>query len=144
MIGRVAWACDDGRVPVLPVNFVMDGDAIVFRTAEGGKLSAVRQGRPLSLEADDVEPGLRTGWSVLVIGTARVVTHTVTIDRLTRLPLAPWPSAAPGTIAPTSLIRGGRTMPEETIRRPRNPGSGGARRPRRKGGHHGKTHRGRR
>jgi uncharacterized protein len=91
VIGRVAWADDDGRVVVLPVNFITDGDAIVFRTAEGGKLSAVREGRPLSFEADDVEPGLRTGWSVLVSGTAQVVTDSAVVDRLEHSPLAPWP-----------------------------------------------------
>ncbi|WP_460350006.1 pyridoxamine 5'-phosphate oxidase family protein [Actinoallomurus acanthiterrae] len=85
-------ADDDGRVAVLPVNFVLDGEVVVFRTAEGGKLSAVWQGRPLSFETDEVEPGLRTGWSVLVRGTAEVVTDAATIDDLERLPLAPWSS----------------------------------------------------
>ncbi len=91
VIGRVAWADDDGRVVVLPVNFIMDGDAIVFRTSEGGKVSAVREGHLLSFEADDVEPGLRTGWSVLACGTAQVVTDSAAVDRLEHSPLAPWP-----------------------------------------------------
>ncbi|GAB3975514.1 pyridoxamine 5'-phosphate oxidase family protein [Actinoallomurus acanthiterrae] len=90
VIGRVAWADADGRVVVLPVNFLTDGEAVVFRTAEGGKLSAVREGRYLSFEADDVEPGLRTGWSVLVSGTAQLVTDRAVIDRLEHSPLAPW------------------------------------------------------
>lgn len=94
VIGRVAFAGDDGRVVVVPVNFIVDDGAIVLRTALGGKLSAVREGRLLSFEADDVEPGLRTGWSVLVTGTAEVVTDAATIGHLERLPLAPWPSTA--------------------------------------------------
>lgn len=94
VIGRVAWAGDDRRVVVVPVNFILDDGTVVFRTALGGKLSAVREGRLLSFEADDVEPGLRTGWSVLVSGTAEVVTDTAAIDHLERLPLAPWPSTA--------------------------------------------------
>ena len=93
VIGRVAWAGDDRRVVVLPINFIIDENTIVFRTARGSKLSAVQEGRPLSFEADDVEPGLRTGWSVLVNGTAHVVTDTAVIDHLKRLPLAPWPPA---------------------------------------------------
>ncbi|MEV0403140.1 pyridoxamine 5'-phosphate oxidase family protein [Actinoallomurus sp. NPDC050550] len=90
VIGRVAWADDDGRVVVLPVNFITDGDAIIFRTSEGGKLSAVREGRYLSFEADDVEPGLRTGWSVLVSGTAQLVTDSAVVDRLEHSTPAPW------------------------------------------------------
>ncbi|GAA4629352.1 pyridoxamine 5'-phosphate oxidase family protein [Actinoallomurus vinaceus] len=90
VIGRVAWADDDGRVVVLPVNFITDGDDIAFRTSEGGKLSAAREGRLFSFEADDVEPGLRTGWSVLVSGTAQVVADSAVVDRLEHSPLAPW------------------------------------------------------
>ncbi|MFD0899208.1 pyridoxamine 5'-phosphate oxidase family protein [Actinomadura sediminis] len=57
-VGRFAWADDDGRVTVLPVNHLADGASIVFGTAEGGELEAVRAGRPLTFEADDLEPAL--------------------------------------------------------------------------------------
>jgi nitroimidazol reductase NimA-like FMN-containing flavoprotein (pyridoxamine 5'-phosphate oxidase superfamily) len=89
-VGRVAWATDAGEAVVLPVNFVVDEDAIVFRTAEGGKLDAVREGRPISFEADDVEPALHVGWSVLMIGQAEVVVAAEEVGRLDQLPLAPW------------------------------------------------------
>jgi len=89
-IGRVAWATESGRVLVLPVNFVVDEDAVVFKTAEGSKLEAVRGGRPLSFEADDVEPALHVGWSVLITGEAEVVTAADQLRRLAELPVAPW------------------------------------------------------
>jgi len=89
-IGRIAWATDDGRALVLPVNFVVDGDAVVFKTAHGSKLTAVSEGRPLSFEADDMEPALHVGWSVLITGVAEVVTEPDEIRRLEELPLAPW------------------------------------------------------
>ncbi|MEU8801094.1 pyridoxamine 5'-phosphate oxidase family protein [Spirillospora sp. NPDC048819] len=57
-VGRIAWAQDDGTVTVLPVNFVMDGEALVFTTAPGAKLDAVHVGRPLTFEAGDLEPAL--------------------------------------------------------------------------------------
>lgn len=95
VIGRVAWDAGDGRISVLPVNFVVDGDSVVFRSAEGGKLAAARKRRTASFEVDDVEPALRTGWSVLVSGTAEVVGDAAAIRRLERLPLAPWPPMAP-------------------------------------------------
>ncbi|WP_067461199.1 pyridoxamine 5'-phosphate oxidase family protein [Actinomadura macra] len=97
-VGRIAWAESDGRVSVLPVNFALDGNAIVFSTAEGAKLNAVREGRLLTFEADEFEPALRTAWSVLITGTAEIVTDPEEIRRLRALSLAPW------TRAPENLL----------------------------------------
>ena len=71
-VGRVAWS-DGGRVTVEPVNFVYSEDSVLFRTSEGEKLDAVRRGLPLAFEADDAEPALRVGWSVLVRGPAEIM-----------------------------------------------------------------------
>ncbi|QFG21274.1 pyridoxamine 5'-phosphate oxidase family protein [Actinomadura sp. WMMB 499] len=90
-VGRVAWADDDGRVTVLPVNHVVDGDSLVFSTAEGGKLEAVRAGRALTFEADDLEPALETAWSVLVTGACEIIIDTAEAERVRALPLHPWP-----------------------------------------------------
>jgi Pyridoxamine 5'-phosphate oxidase len=88
------WSCrvgDGGRARHDPaVNFVVDGDTIVFSTSEGEKPDAVREGRILTFEVDDVELALRTGWSVLVVGSAEVITRTVQIQRIEQLQLAPW------------------------------------------------------
>ncbi|NEA28768.1 pyridoxamine 5'-phosphate oxidase family protein [Actinomadura bangladeshensis] len=89
-VGRIAWSEDDGTVTILPVNFVMDGEALVFTTAPGAKLDAVRGGRPLTFEADDLEPALRTAWSVLITGQAEIVTDPDETERLRELPLNPW------------------------------------------------------
>lgn len=89
-VGRIAWAEDDRTVTILPVNFVMDGEALVFTTAPGAKLDAVRGGRPLTFEADDLEPALRTAWSVLITGQAEIVTDPDERERLRKLPLHPW------------------------------------------------------
>ncbi|KWX02514.1 Uncharacterized protein LI90_3557 [Carbonactinospora thermoautotrophica] len=89
-IGRVAWATPTGEVVVVPVNFAVDGEAVVFQTAAGGKLDAVREGRPLSFEADDMEPALQVGWSVLLTGMAEEVTAPDQVRRLRELPFAPW------------------------------------------------------
>jgi nitroimidazol reductase NimA-like FMN-containing flavoprotein (pyridoxamine 5'-phosphate oxidase superfamily) len=89
-VGRIAWSEGDGTVTILPVNFVMDGEALVFTTAPGAKLDAVRGGRPLTFEADDLEPALRTAWSVLITGQAEIVTDPDEVERLRELPLNPW------------------------------------------------------
>jgi nitroimidazol reductase NimA-like FMN-containing flavoprotein (pyridoxamine 5'-phosphate oxidase superfamily) len=87
-VGRVAWANDDHEAVVLPVTFVLDGEDVMFRTAAGAKLDAVRAGRVISFEADDLEPALEVGWSVLLIGHAALVTETGQ-NPVEHLPL-PW------------------------------------------------------
>jgi hypothetical protein len=75
---------------ILPVNFVLDGETLVFSTGEGDKLDAVREGRVLTFEVDAVELAVQAGWSVLVIGAAEVITSPAQIRRIEQLHLAPW------------------------------------------------------
>jgi len=78
-----------GQPLVFPVNFTLDGDAVVFRTDEGTKLYAARNG-PVAFECDDIDPTYHTGWSVLISGDAEEVQDAQEIARLERLPLGPW------------------------------------------------------
>jgi hypothetical protein len=69
-VGRIAVALGPDRAPlVVPVNYVLDGDMVVFRTAPGAKLDALRQ-RPASFQVDWIDPMHKVGWSVLVEGLA--------------------------------------------------------------------------
>jgi len=111
-IGRVAWADDYGWVTVLPVNFVLDGDTIIFRTSAGAKLAAVEEQRPLTFQADDVEPALQIGWSVVASGPAMVVTDAGELDSLEGLRLAPWVrDAKPAFVRITARRLTGRRIP---------------------------------
>ncbi len=78
---------------MLPVNSVLDGKTIVFSTGPGDKLTAVRDGRRVSFEADDVERAVHTGWSVLVTGTAEVVREPGQVHRIEQLHLETWAPA---------------------------------------------------
>ncbi|WP_063767848.1 pyridoxamine 5'-phosphate oxidase family protein [Streptosporangium roseum] len=110
-IGRIAWSAPNGEVVVLPVNFVVDRDSIVFKTSQGGKLDAVHRGRPLSFEADGMEPALRVGWSVLLVGVGEVVADPDQVRRLRELP-APWAAMAePVFIRLTARQVTGRRLP---------------------------------
>jgi uncharacterized protein len=91
-VGRVGF-CADGEVVVLPVNHVVDGQDVVFRTAQGAKLSAAQAQNPVAFEADGYDPEARSGWSVLVNGRAEAVYETAEIQRLGRLGLHPWATA---------------------------------------------------
>ena len=83
-VGRLAVSMP-GRGPlVVPVNYVLDGDAIVFRSDLGSKLTALLG--PASFEVDSIDPLHRTGWSVLVVGTA----HQVSQWETGHLDVEPW------------------------------------------------------
>ena len=69
-VGRLAWATVDGRVNIRPVNYTLAGADIIVRTGMGSIFAAALADLPVTLEADDLEPALETGWSVVVIGTS--------------------------------------------------------------------------
>lgn len=89
-VGRLALI-DGGTPAVFPINYVVDGDAVVFRTAPGTKLSAGPR-RRVAFEIDDFDRSRRTGWSVVVTGRLEEVTayDAATLQRVTRLPVEPW------------------------------------------------------
>ena len=90
-VGRLAFVVG-GAPEVLPVNYVLDGEAVVFATAAGTKLSFAERG-PVAFEVDDTDAATRVGWSVVVRGRAHVVTELDapgTLERLRALPLSPW------------------------------------------------------
>lgn len=91
-LGRVAFMDDLGPV-VMPVNFVLDRHAVVFRTDDGTKLDAAVRGSRVAFEIDGTDDAARTGWSVMIRGEAVEVTDQAELARLGRLPLHPW---APG------------------------------------------------
>ena len=66
-VGRIALP-DEPSPTVLPVDFVLHGDQVLFRTVEGAKLEAAQARGPASFQADGVDADSDTGWSVLVRG----------------------------------------------------------------------------
>lgn len=91
-IGRVVFT-DRALPAVQPVNFVLDGADVVFRTTPGSKLAAATRGAIVAFEADDFDSDKRTGWSVTIIGRARRVLDPEERAVVERLPLDSW---APG------------------------------------------------
>jgi len=88
-VGRVAITVANAAPFVVPVNYVMDGEVVVFRSDPGSKLDAVELG-PVSFEVDEVDRVTRTGWSVLVTGTA----HVAGLDEVDGLRLQAWVAGA--------------------------------------------------
>ncbi len=86
-LGRLVTVVD--RHPeIFPVNFVVDGRSIVFRTAEGSKLFTLTINAGVAFEVDGWDG--TGGWSVIAHGQAVEVRDSREIDHLERLPLRPW------------------------------------------------------
>ncbi len=89
-VGRVAWASPTRGPVVLPVNYVLRGDTVIFRISPDSLLQELSQGLPVAFEIDDIDVTTRTGWSVLVSGRTRTPT-SAELDALQASGLpAPW------------------------------------------------------
>jgi nitroimidazol reductase NimA-like FMN-containing flavoprotein (pyridoxamine 5'-phosphate oxidase superfamily) len=95
VVGRIGFVVA-GQAEVLPVNYVLDGDAVVFRTAAGSKLDGATRA-PVVFEVDNIDRTTRSGWSIVMHGMAQEVTSFDRVElreRVAALPVDPW---APGT-----------------------------------------------
>jgi uncharacterized protein len=88
-VGRVGFTAR-GEVVILPVNFLIDGQDVVFATGAGSKLSCVEVGHYVGFEADAYDPATKTGWSVVVNGFAEIVDSDQEAARLAGLGMVPW------------------------------------------------------
>jgi nitroimidazol reductase NimA-like FMN-containing flavoprotein (pyridoxamine 5'-phosphate oxidase superfamily) len=79
-VGRVAVSSARGPA-VVPVNYEVVGDTIAFRTAPES-VPAAAVGSEVAFEVDHVDEAMSRGWSVLAVGTARVVTEPDEVRRL--------------------------------------------------------------
>lgn len=89
--GRVAFVSGD-RPVILPVNYVVDDESIVFRTAVGQKLAEIPM-RHVAFEIDGTTAD--RAWSVLAQGRAREMT-TALGEASAALRAIPIPIQAPG------------------------------------------------
>lgn len=102
---------------VLPVNFRLVDDLVVFRTGLGTKLEAATNDAVVAFEVDDFEPVSHAGWSVVVTGIAREVR-----DPTAQAALGPIPRWAPAggdryVAVATDMVSGRRIVPGIDISR---------------------------
>jgi nitroimidazol reductase NimA-like FMN-containing flavoprotein (pyridoxamine 5'-phosphate oxidase superfamily) len=93
-VGRVAFMGVGGYPVVVPVNYVIDGDLIAFRTSPGEKFESIPMER-VAFQVDGFDPSRRCGWSVLAQGTGQDMTDALGVryDGLRQRTMSPW---APG------------------------------------------------
>jgi len=92
-VGRLALVDEDDMPLIVPVNYAMVDESIVFRSGAGTKLEAALHNAKVAFEIDHVDEQHRTGWSVVVRGRAEVVTGTSQLFALSHVGLLPFGSA---------------------------------------------------
>jgi nitroimidazol reductase NimA-like FMN-containing flavoprotein (pyridoxamine 5'-phosphate oxidase superfamily) len=71
-VGRVAFRTPSGQ-QIVPVNFTLHGDSIVFRTNPYSELGSYGADSEAAIEVDVLDQERRTGWSVVARGRLHVV-----------------------------------------------------------------------
>jgi nitroimidazol reductase NimA-like FMN-containing flavoprotein (pyridoxamine 5'-phosphate oxidase superfamily) len=91
-VGRVGLFTESGPL-IVPVNYAVVDDAIVFRTAAGTVLATetAEGGIQVAFEVDHVDEANRQGWAVLVTGQARTVTEPAELRHIAdQAHVQPW------------------------------------------------------
>lgn len=88
-VGRLAVSIAN-KPDIFPVNYRIDGKTIVVRTAPGLKLAAATLGTGVAFEVDELDEADRSGWSVVVHGTASEVERLEDLLDADDLSVDPW------------------------------------------------------
>ncbi|UOE44180.1 pyridoxamine 5'-phosphate oxidase family protein [Agromyces larvae] len=85
--GRIATTAA-GEVDIYPVNFAVDGETIVFRTAPGSKLLEIMVHSRVAFEVDGYSDS--EAWSVVVKGEAEEFSSEPEVEAAQLLGIEPW------------------------------------------------------
>jgi hypothetical protein len=88
-LGRFV-TCLGGQPEIFPVNFVTERPTVLFRTAEGTKLSGAVMNDRVAFEADYHDAALTYGWSVIVKGRAHMLSTSAELEEAERAQLRTW------------------------------------------------------
>ena len=93
-IGRLVFT-HDALPAIRPVNHLLEGESIIIRATAGAAITAAagQDGTVVAFEADSIDSASQLGWSVIVVGTARLLTDEQAAARY-RARLRPWISGA--------------------------------------------------
>ena len=86
-LGRLVTRVGD-VIDIFPINYVVDGTSIVFRTAEGSKLVELTVNDEVLFEVDEHTDA--DAWSVIVRGSAHVLDTLTEREAADGLGLQPW------------------------------------------------------
>jgi len=72
-MGRIAYAADDGA-SILPANYVLAHDSIIFRTVPDGPIFHEALNSVCAFEIDETDEFFESGWSVVAVGRLELAT----------------------------------------------------------------------
>lgn len=125
-VGRLAVV--QGHVPaIFPVNYVVDGEDVLFRSAPGTKVDH-GDGAPAAFEIDHLDRERRTGWSVVAVGRLEVLAPDDPARmRLRQHPIRPWAAGDRDVVMRLAIgtITGRLVGDPGTPNAPNDPGDGG-------------------
>ncbi|HLM21062.1 MAG TPA: pyridoxamine 5'-phosphate oxidase family protein [Propionibacteriaceae bacterium] len=73
-VGRIAYAVDKGA-RILPVNYILSNDAIIFRTIPDAEISHHALEAMCAFEVDETDEFFQAGWSVVAVGRLELATE---------------------------------------------------------------------
>jgi uncharacterized protein len=73
-VGRIAYAGDTGA-RILPVNYILGDDCIIFRTVPDGEIFRHALSSNCAFEIDETDEFFESGWSVVVVGRLQLATE---------------------------------------------------------------------
>lgn len=88
-VGRLG-VLHDSAPEIYPINHIVDGGAILFRSSGGTKLRGLDRNPSVCYQVDDFDEHETVGWSVLVKGRATLLTDPEDLRRADDLPLELW------------------------------------------------------
>jgi nitroimidazol reductase NimA-like FMN-containing flavoprotein (pyridoxamine 5'-phosphate oxidase superfamily) len=111
-VGRIGYSTDDEQ-RIVPVNYVVFDDHVVFRTSPDNELARQATDRPIAFEVDHLDRYLQAGWSVLVTGVAEELPSASLRAMDFRETPEPWASGVRSLYLqiPVSTITGRRVHP---------------------------------
>lgn len=80
-VGRAA-ICTPTGPHVVPVNYTVDGDSIVFRTTPYSVLGTYAWAGDIAFEVDDLDVDNHSGWSVVAHGRGEMVEDLEDIEEV--------------------------------------------------------------
>lgn len=103
-VGRVVVSMD-AMPAAFPVNFVRIGRDVYFRTASGTKLAAAVNRTVVAFQVDEFDAAGASGWSILVVGQARLVTDPAEQALLDAAGVHSWAVTGPAHYVAIALER---------------------------------------
>lgn len=121
-VGRVVVSMD-AMPAAFPVNFMRIGRDICFQTAAGTKLAAAVNHTVVGFQTDMFDANDESGWSVMVVGHARLVTDPAEQALLHAAGVRSWAVIGPAQYVAIDMdrITGRRLRPAREPAHPTSP-----------------------